>query len=82
MPQQEKRFEVEIGFHVRARSEGSEVPYFDCPLQYHDMSYDGLVAVQAAMVQLLETLNGYGIDTAEAMGLGEKLKAIGVNKKK
>jgi len=82
----DKRFEVSIPIEIKIEEvvDGKCVPFTDFEggtLRYHDIGYDGIVAVQAAMTELLDRLNGFGFDKAQAMGLGEKLKALGVTKK-
>jgi hypothetical protein len=81
MPDKDKRFEVSIPFKVEEVKDGKPTPFFECNLEYHDMTYDGVVAIQAAMVGLLEQLNSFGIEAAKEMGLGEKLEKL-IGKKK
>ena len=82
MSDTDKRFEIPIPFEVEELKDGKKTPFFDCRLEYHDIPYDGVVAIQAAMVGLLEQLNSFGIEAAKEMGLGcEKLeKLIGKSK--
>jgi len=81
MPDKDKRFEVSIPFKVEEIVDGKPKAFFDCDLEYHDMPYDGVVAIQAAMIGLLQQLNQFGIAAANEMGLGEKLeKMIGKGK--
>jgi len=77
-----KRFEVSIAFSVEEMADGERTPFFDGRVDYHDIGYDGVVAVQAVMTEMLERLNGLGFEVAEAMGLGDKLKTLGVTKKR
>ena len=72
MPDTNKRFEISIPFEVEELKDGKKTPFFDCRLEYHDIPYDGVVAIQAAMVGLLEQLNSFGIEAAKEMGLGAK----------
>ena len=81
MATKETRFEITLPFKIEKVVEDKPEPFFECKLEYHDMDYEEIVAIQAAMVELLERLNGFGFDTAAAMGLGEKLKALGLAKK-
>ena len=77
----DKRFEISIPYVVQEIKDGQSVPFFDCKVEYHDVGYDGLVAIQTAVVEMLNRLNGFGLDTAEAMGLGKKMEMLGVGKK-
>ena len=81
----DRRFEVSLPLELNiVEVVGAELkPFFDGKLElnYHDMGYDGAVAVQAAMIELLQRLNGFGFDKAEIMGFGDKLKALGLAKK-
>jgi len=78
-----KKFTISIPFKVEEISEdGTPKPFFDCVLDYHDMGYDDVVAVQAAMVKLLESLNNYGVEYAGALGMTNKLQALGIAAKK
>lgn len=84
MPEQkesDKRFEISIPFSIEEIKDGQPTPFFDCNLTYHDIAYDGVVAIQSAMIELLERLNEYGFATAETMGLGKKLEVLGLKKK-
>jgi len=77
-----KRYTIGIPFHIEEITEdGTTKPFFDCVLDYHDMTYEDVVAVQAAMIKLLESLNGYGMSYADSLGMSEKLKALGLAKK-
>lgn len=77
----DKRFEVSIPLVVEEVKDGQRVPFFETELKYHDLPYDGVVAIQAALVELLQRLNGFGLATAEALGLGDKLRALGLTGK-
>uniref|UniRef100_A0A6M3LFG4 Uncharacterized protein n=1 Tax=viral metagenome TaxID=1070528 RepID=A0A6M3LFG4_9ZZZZ len=78
MADPKQTFEVSIPFIVEKVVDGELKPYFDCSLVYHDLPYAGVVAIEAAMITLLKTLNQYGVDTAEAMGQGDTLKNLNV----
>lgn len=75
-----RRFEIQIPFKIEEIVDGERIPFFDCLLEYHDMPYDGIIAVQAEMIKLLKGLNGLGIIAAENMGLGKKLEVLGLKK--
>ena len=71
-----KRFEVSIPFKVEEIVNGESTPFFDCDLVYHDMPYDGVVAIQYAMIELLKGLNQMGVEVANEMGLGANLEKL------
>ena len=79
---EERRFRLAIPFVIEEINGDERIPFFECNLVYHDLPYDGIVAVEAAMIELLERLNDFGIATTEEMGLGKKLKALGIGRKK
>ena len=72
------KFEVSIPFVVSKTVDGEQKAFFDCTLNYHELPYEGVVAIEVAMIELLQKLSQYGIDSAVAMGLGDKLKNLGV----
>lgn len=72
----EKRFCVTIPLKIEKLEGDDKTPFFDCVLEYHNVSYDAIVAIQCALVEMLDELNNFGIKTATAMGLGEKLEAV------
>lgn len=76
-----RKFEVSIPFSVKEMVDGEEKLFFDCTLDYHNLGYDGIVAIQGAMIQLLETLHDYGMSKVEAMGLTDKLKELNFDKR-
>ena len=76
MPELDRRFEISIPFSIVEMKNGEPVPFFECTLIYHDMPYPHIVAVQKAMVELLERLNEFGVNTVEAMGFKDKLDAV------
>ena len=39
--------------------------YFDCPLSYPDINYDGVVMIEGLLVQMLEKLVQVGIARTE-----------------
>lgn len=79
---EEKRFRLAIPFLIEEINGDERTPFFECNLVYHDLPYDGIVAVEAAMIELLERLNDFGIATAEEIGLGKKLEILNVGRKK
>ncbi len=78
---QDKRFEVELTVVVREKKGDSDVPFFDNTLRYHDMPYDGVVAFENQLIGVLQSLNDMGITQALALGLGERLSAMGLGEK-
>lgn len=78
---QDKRFEVELTVVVREKKGEGDVPFFDNTLRYHDMPYDGVVAFENQLIGVLQSLNDMGITQALALGLGERLSAMGLGEK-
>ncbi len=73
------RYDVEIFYKVT--KVGAERPMCECPLSYNDQTYDAVVAVNAAVLEMLECLLGFGIDTAKAKGFAKNLEALGIEKR-
>ena len=84
MSGEERRFEITVGLCVKEEGPGQSAakPFFNNELTYHDIGYDGLVMVEQVMMEMLAKLADQGVIKAQAMGLGEKLTALGVELKK
>jgi hypothetical protein len=76
-----KRFEVQIALLVKELKDGQPTDFFDNTLTYHDIGYDGVVMVEQTMVEALNKLSDVGIIQAQAMGLGDRLSALGLGPK-
>lgn len=63
---------------VKEVKDGEHTPFFDNVLTYHDMGYDGVVAVEQALMGTLNELGNAGIFQAMELGLGPKLAAMDV----
>lgn len=75
----DKRFELTLEMRVTETKESGEQQFFDSDVNYHDLPYDGVVAVQRVFIEALEKLNDLGIAAAGesevlAALLGEKHK--------
>ena len=85
MAQVEDRYKmtVTIGCRIEKVKDGGRFDHsngvFD--QEYSNVPYEGVVAVQAILVEMLEGLNGLGLSQAEAMGLEKQLEILGVKKK-
>ena len=77
----EKRFEVSLALEIKVKDEEGTVPFFENTLNYHDMPYDGVVALESMLMDVLNQLNEAGVLKAMEMGLGEKLAAMGLGEK-
>ena len=77
---EEKKFEVQIGMHIQETTSGEEQPFFDCPLEYHNVPYDGVVALQKMMVGLLDDLTELGDAKLAEMGKASKIVDKAVDK--
>ena len=60
----DKRFKLSIHLHVEQTAPEAEA-YFDCPLTYPGINYDGVVLVEGLLVQMLEKLVKAGIARTE-----------------
>ncbi len=80
MPQNEEpRYEVSIPCRA-VKVEGGERTTIAClTLEYFDLPYAGLVAIEAQLSKLVEQLVGFGIAEAKAKGQGKKLDELGVH---
>jgi hypothetical protein len=74
----DKRFEVALTLEVKEIKDGEPTGFFDNTLRYHDIGYDGVVAVEQVLMEALGELTDAGILQAMQLGLGEKLQALGV----
>ena len=74
----DKRFRVALTLDVREMKDGEPTEFFDNTLTYHDMGYDGVIAVEQVLQQALAELGDQGVIKAMEMGLGEKLEAMGL----
>ena len=73
----DKRFEVSLVFSVKEVKDGNPADHHDVNLVYHDLPYDGLVAVQQTLLGAVNKLGDLGIGKAQALGLGGQLAAMG-----
>lgn len=65
----DKRFDVNFSLTITEDQEdGSSKPFFDNTLVYHDLPYDGMVAVEGVLIEALGKLNELGFLEAEQKG--------------
>lgn len=65
----DKRFDVTLNLTVtQDQEDGSSTPFFDNTLTYHDLPYEGMIAVEAVLVEALGKLNEFGFLEAEQKG--------------
>lgn len=76
--QNDRRFEVALTLDVREIEDGETKPFFDNTLKYHDIGYEGVVAVEQVLMEALNQLTDAGIVKAMELGLGPKLAAMNV----
>jgi len=74
----DKRFDVRISLNVtQDQEDGSSTPFFDNDLVYHDLPYDGVVAVETILANALGKLIDMGYTQAEAHGANmQQLNAL------
>jgi hypothetical protein len=77
----DKRFELKLAMQVKEVKEDGEVDFFDSDINYHDLPYEGVVAIQAVFVDALSQLNNFGVAAAAQMGKAENLSALGLGAK-
>ena len=76
MPDNDKRFEVRISLDIQEVTPNGLKPFSDSALNYHDLPYDGVLAVEQVLQDAQQKLINAGYAQAEAKGLGEKLKGL------
>jgi len=69
----DRRFEVRVSLEIREVVDGDQAEFFDASVDYHDVGYDGVVAVEGVLVKMTGDLVGLGVAKADDMGLGDKL---------
>lgn len=77
----DKRFEVSLALSIKEIKEEGPVPFFDNTLQYHELPYDAVVAMESMLVDMLNQLSDFGIVKAMELGLGDQLAAMGLGEK-
>jgi hypothetical protein len=55
--------------------------FFENLLTYHDIGYDGVIAVEQVLQEALAQLGDAGVLKAMELGLGEKLEALGLGQR-
>lgn len=73
-----KRFKVTVALDVQEHVDGELNPFFGSNVVYHELPYDALVAIEQHLLKMLQRLGDEGVAKAYAMGLGERLQALGV----
>jgi hypothetical protein len=72
-------YEVKIDFSVtRVSEDGKKSDFFDSEVKYTNLPYEGVVALETLMLEVLNKSNSWGVDRAVAHGLKDKLAALGV----
>ena len=78
----DKRFEVSLALNIKeCKGDEGMTPFFDNTLTYHDMTYDGVVALESMLMDVLTQLNEAGVLKAMELGLGDQLTAMGLGSK-
>jgi hypothetical protein len=77
----DKRFEVSLALNIQEVKDEGATPFFDNTLTYHDMTYDGVVALESMLMGVLTQLNEAGVLKAMELGLGDQLAAMGLGDK-
>lgn len=73
MPEQvDRRFDVKVEFSVKEG--GSD--FFDTEVKYSDVPYEGVVAIEKLLVELLQQLTYFGEAKVDALGLREKFNQL------
>lgn len=78
---QDKRFDVTLCLSIKEVKEDGPVPFFDNTLNYHELTYDGVVAMESMLLDVLNQLGDAGVMKAMELGLGEKLAMMGMGDK-
>jgi hypothetical protein len=75
-----KKFELKIRLEVcEDKGGGNMEPFFDNDLTYHGIGYDGIVAIESGLIDMLTQMNEWGLMQAMEGGLGERLSALGLD---
>lgn len=73
------KFEVKIVLSVNEVNEsGKASDFFNSEIKYGSLPYEGVVAIEQLMIEMVTKLGDWGVDMAVSNGLGDKLAALGV----
>jgi hypothetical protein len=65
-----EKYEVRIALNIdKVQSEGEDEQFFDTDVAYHSLPYEGVVAIQAALLGALEKMSDLGFRYAEGKGV-------------
>ena len=78
MSVRDKKFEVSICLDIKELKDGETTPFFDDTLRYHDIGYDGVVAIEQVLLGAVSQLGAAGVQMAVDAGLGDKLEVLGI----
>jgi len=76
-----KKFELRIRLEVAEQKPEGLEPFFDNDLTYHGIGYDGIVAIESGMIDLLSQMNEWGVVTAMEGGLGNRMSMLGLDQR-
>lgn len=83
MPDKAKKtYRVDVHFTAVEIEDGNETVINDVPASWPNLPYEGLVAMQWAIVKFLEATVGFGFASAEKKGVLEALEALTGKKSK
>lgn len=77
------RFEVSFNFAIGKKDDQDGInPFFNSNFNYNDLPYEGVVAIEQLVIEMVSKLGQWGVDRAIDKGLETNLSALGVSVKK
>jgi hypothetical protein len=75
----DKKYMVTFTLDVKEHTtEGSTEDFFSSMVTYPKIGYEGVIGIEQALLEVLIKLGDAGLIKAEMMGLGDKMKALGL----
>lgn len=73
---EERRFDVTICLEVSEPKGKKDGKFFEAETMYHNLGYEGVVAIETVLLEMLGKLTRLGVAKVEAMGLADKLAVL------
>jgi len=73
-----RRFVLNLALDIKEVKDDGTDEFFNNSLTYHNIGYDGVVAVEQVLTQAIGQLSDFGVVKAMELGLGEQLTAMGL----
>lgn len=72
----DSKYSAKIKLEIQETTGGKDEPFFDSEITYDNLGYAEVVGVELAMMGALNTLMEAGVVQAEALGMGDEIKAF------